>query len=310
MKSQIPGNPNMNNSLALCISFLLKYLNQQESAGYISGLLGTAFTPIFNPEEDCTAWWMEGGDDIRAEFTLNALGFRCERISSELTIGDIINKTESLDKHISRLREFASEGHTIIHNTWPLWSIITGWNDMKNDFEVNSFKGFPQFISPGDLFVIYEINQPINAETFIEDALSYGTRIAVGDVNGGKYIYGGELYRTASDKNREDVFCVPCSNQERHSDAGCMNRTLARMIGTVSEFVGFVSVIRSRFNIDDQHLNQAYNNAKQIASILMPRIKDSDIAQEWGSRKMRDELSDDLMRCYDLHREFSSSLLN
>lgn len=64
-----------NNSFSACLAGIMKYWKVPVEYDFIIGLTGGICSPVFNKQEECGAWWMEGGDDYRIIFAGN-LSFR------------------------------------------------------------------------------------------------------------------------------------------------------------------------------------------------------------------------------------------
>jgi hypothetical protein len=79
----VTGDPNDVSSFAACLTAVLQAWGREVAYKDIVGLNGIAFSPVWDQGEDCTAWWMEGGDDMRLDFLGQALGFSYETVTRE-----------------------------------------------------------------------------------------------------------------------------------------------------------------------------------------------------------------------------------
>ncbi|HOO97600.1 MAG TPA: hypothetical protein PKV16_08065 [Caldisericia bacterium] len=306
-KTIIVGNPDVNNSLSLCLRFVLGKQGVDTTHEYISGLLGTAFSPAWALGEDCTAWWMEGGDDDNIVTVGDVLGFSAIRPKTELEARDVIEKTDKLKELYKEMRAWVKEGLLVVQKTWPTSTVVVGWDDEGDEPERAGFEGFPLFDSPDGAFAIKLTEPRMSKEEAFVKALENGKAYANGDFKRVGFTYGGELYKEMARVLREEEhFCVPCSKPPL-SDLGCFMRTLARMVGVAREFVGFVDAT-SEF-----HGNKAESlaRAKQINLQMEKKLKElhnhPELEDLWQDRNFRKELAEGVEGVYKLHREFAKS---
>ncbi|MEZ4812085.1 MAG: hypothetical protein R2883_01100 [Caldisericia bacterium] len=310
LMNELSKKADVNNSLAICLHVYLNNLGKEISIPYISGLLGAAFSPTFVDGEDCTAWWMEGGFDINIDFVMDALGLKFQKPEIMITLDELKNKSGNYQNQRNEIIGHVKDGHKVIMNSWPLWTIITGYNEDKDKFELAQFEGFPVYENYNGALIMKGEKTTLPKDKIFKIALSNGIKIATGETQNGIFSYGGRLYKETVETLKKPNFCEPCAKIGEKADAGCLMRTLARMIGTVREYMGFIMDTEDFHGELNDKLGHTFEINHEMERILLSCLRDQNIMENWNDGKTRDLISDELMMIYDHHRNFSELLSN
>ena len=147
---EIEGKNDVTDSFAACICAALNTWGKPESYDFVMGLTGAAFTLVQVLDENCTAWWMEGGSDIHIEFLGKALGFSVE---SHKRTGNVDWKEAeaayaktgkwppAVSSYLETLKSGLRDNKIVIVRTWPSWSILTSWSDDEIDLPFETIPG-------------------------------------------------------------------------------------------------------------------------------------------------------------------------
>jgi len=247
----IQGDPNQVDSFVACLVAVMNAWKHAVSYDWVAGLAGLAFSPVQDPGEDCTAWWMEAGSDSRTELLGSALGFTVTRFTRDAPWDDEARDAYATtgllpaphEDHFARIRAAFDRGDAVILRTWPAWSLLVGWSRDLDDLPFATVQGFQDHVAgiwgPAKAQLVYLLN-PIPGELTVEEsvreALRYGARVARGEGQDASLRYGAALYAAAAEHMKEEYFCPAC---REHSDS-CAHRTLMRMLGTQRSAVGFL----------------------------------------------------------------------
>lgn len=247
----IQGDPNQVDSFVACLVAVMNAWDHPVSYDWVAGLAGIAFSPVLNPSEDCTAWWMEAGSESRIDLLGRALGFTAERVTREAVWDDGARDayaTSGLlpaphEDHFARLRAAFDRGDAVVLRTWPAWSLLVGWSRDLDQLPFATVPGFEDLVNgiwgPAQAQLAYLLNPmrgDLSVEDAVRDALRYGARVAGGRGQDSSLRYGAALYSAAAERMNNEVFCPEC---QEHSDS-CVHRTLMRMLGTQRSAVGFL----------------------------------------------------------------------
>ena len=309
MSVTIDAHHGTHNSLVACIRGALESWDRPADYAYIAGLSGIAFSPVYDEGEDCRAWWMEGGDDIRLDFLGKALGFSVET----LTVPDGVEDWEphaSIDdmpspraEHLRRLQAAVERGDVVLAKTWPSWCVLTGWNDDLTQIPFETVPGFGDLVARAwgpnrtALALILSPAEPtISRDDAIRQALEFGTTIADGSFDQERLHYGGRLYQAAAERLDHDPFCVPCGDQSW----SCAHRTLSRMAGTAGSAADFLEKV-------DLSMAAAPYRAIQKAA---KEIKGDQLKEGWDKPEFMMDMKQTFNRFYELHREATAALVH
>jgi hypothetical protein len=248
----VEGDPNQIDSFVACIAAVLHAWDRPIGYEWIAGLAGIAFAPMLDPAEDCAAWWMESGSDLRICFLGRALGFHVDRVTRDEPWDDAARQAYRSDgllpapheSHFARLRAALDNGDAVVLRTWPAWSVLTGWDQDVDRLPFATLSGFSELVEriwgPAKAQLAYVLGRAaadLPPEVALAKALRFGARVAAGQGPDPSLNYGAALYTAAADKLEDDgPFCSSCGGD---ADS-CAHRTLMRMLGTQRSAVGFL----------------------------------------------------------------------
>lgn len=247
----VQGDPNEVDSFTACLVAVLNAWDSPVTYDWVAGLAGTAFSPVLDPGEDCMAWWMEAGSELRICFLGRALGFTAERVTRDTVWDDTAREAyastgllpQPHEAHFARLRAAFDRGDAVLLRTWPAWSVLVGWAQDLDDLPFATVPGFEDLVAgiwgPAKAQLAYLLN-PMPGDVPLEEAvhvaIRYGAKVAAGNGKGAELRYGTALYAAAAERMGAETFCEACGE---HSDS-CAHRTLLRMLGTQRSAVGFL----------------------------------------------------------------------
>jgi len=273
------GDGNRDDSFGVGLRYILSRFGLGSSQAWVDGLSGMAFSLPLLTEEDCMAWWMEGGNNIRAEFVSSALGLVHEEIK--------IKSEHSSNVDLCRDREFwkiirekLDNNFIILENTWPLWSVIDGWNDEENHAERVVFDGFPMFPNPNGVFHVFgKGGEPTPKKEAISQALEFGERLMGTEFDTNGIMFADAIEKTTKTHLTNDHFCVPCGND----DMGCFTRTLSRIRGRCLSLAGFLAEASEYMKLPDKYLDQK-SKSLETAEKLLAILKNPELPKLWHDK--------------------------
>jgi len=314
----IHGDPNQVDSFVACLVAVVNAWKHAVSYDWVAGLAGIAFSPVQDPGEDCTAWWMEAGSDSRTDLLGSALGFTVTRVTRDATWDDEARgsyaETGMLpaphDDHFARIRAAFDRGDAIVMRTWPAWSLLVGWSQDLDDLPFATVPGFQGSVAgiwgPAKAQLAYLLN-PIPPELTVEEtvgeALSYGARVAGGVGQESSLGYGASLYLSAAQHMQDEFFCPSC---REHSDS-CAHRTLMRMLGTQRSAVGFLRDARVLVDVD-LPWEPAIDRFVGMAEVTSVYCGWADFQASWPNEIYRRNLRRDLRTLAALQTEAAHTL--
>jgi hypothetical protein len=314
----VQGDPNQVDSLVACLVAVLNAWDHPVSYDWVAGLAGIAFSPVQNPGEDCTAWWMEAGSDSRIDQLGRVLGFTAERVTREAVWDDAAREAYATtgmlpvlhEDHFARLRAAFDRGDAVVLRTWPAWSLLVGWTRDLDQLPFATVPGFEDLVSgiwgPAQAQLAYLLNPmpgDITVEEAVGDALRYGARVACGLGQDSSLKYGAALYAAAAERMKSDVFCPECQD---HSDS-CVHRTLMRMLGTQRSAVGFLHDAQVLMG-GDLPWNPAIDRFVTMAEVTSVYCSWPDFHENWPNATYRGNLSNDLRTLAALQTEAAGVL--
>ena len=280
---RVEGHPDRVNSFTACLDAVLL----DRSPGYtaLAGTTGAVFSPAYDPDEDCTAWWMESGDAIHLDIAGKMLGFRAERI---------VRRDGEEDRYLESLRNAIKEEKRVIVRSWPSWSILTGWSEKPDELPFTTVKGFGKAVStywpPHRSTLAYVISVTDPGEYRFSDVLQIAAEVAGGDFQNGSIRYGGELYGAASRRAKEPFFCPSC----RENDASCAHRTITRiahLAETASEYLQR-EIDRSPDARSSERNGDIADRYRSMFSKLRPYAEPERFTENWTNGSVRTDIVD------------------
>lgn len=304
----IDAHHGTHSSLVAAITGVLRSWNRDVDYARVAGLSGLAFSPVHDTGEDCRAWWMEGGDDIRLEFLGRALGFAVEtvRVPDPYDDGTPHARVEDMPgpraDHFRALKAAVERGDAVLLPTWPSWSVLTGWSDDLSQLPLVTVPGFEDLVRrawgperTGLAHVLSPTEPTLSEADAIREAIAFGATVADGSFTGkARFRYGGALYRAAADRLDHDPFCEPCGD----ASWSCAIRTLHRMAGTAGSAADFL-----------EHAGMTaaatpYRAIQESASAYSGK----QLEEGWNDPQFIDRLRQAFRRFHDLHGEAAAAL--
>jgi hypothetical protein len=300
----VEGDPNQIDSFAACLVAVMHAWERPVTYDWVAGLAGSAFSPVLDPGEDCTAWWMESGSESRLCFLARALGFTVDRVTRDAPWDDaaraVYAETGLLppphEAHFARLRAAFDRGDALVLRTWPAWSVLTGWVRDLDNLQFATLPGFEDLVGriwgPAQAQLIYVLNPispALSLEHTVMKALRFGGKIAGGQGADSAFRYGTALYTAAADKMDNEVFCSACGV----NGDSCAHRTLMRMLGTQRSAVGFLEDARAL--VEDERLpwDASISSFEAMAEVTVAYCNWDEFHTEWPDQAFRRGLRQD-----------------
>ena len=315
----VQGDPNQIDSLAACLVAVMHAWKRPVTYAWVAGLAGVAFSPVLDPGEDCTAWWMESGSESRLCFLGKALGFTVDRVVRDAAWDDAARATYAgtgllpppHEAHFARLRAAFDRGDAVLLRTWPAWSVLTGWHRDLDDLQFATLPGFEDLVKriwgPAQAQLAYVLN-PITPALSLEDsvmkALRFGSKVAGGQGAESGLRYGTALYAAAADKMGAETFCSACGV----NGDSCAHRTLMRMLGTQQSAVGFLEDARDL--VDDESLpwGSAISTFEAMAEVTTVYCGWDAFHEAWPDAAFRRGLRQDFRNLAALQSQAAAAL--
>ena len=314
----VEGDPNQTDSFIACLTAVLHAWDRPVSYDWVAGLAGVAFSPVLDQGEECTAWWMESGSELRIGFLGCALGFTVDRVTREAQWDDDARAAFAAtgllpaphEQHFARLRAAYDRGDAVLLRTWPSWSVLTGWANDLDSLRFATVPGFEDLVKsiwgPARAQLAYLLNpiEPSKAlEQSLVSALRYGAKVARGRGPEEGLEYGAALYSTAAARMHEAEFCPSCG------DAGdsCAHRTLMRMLGTQHSAVGFLEEARELVG-DDLPWQAPIATFEAMAEVTGVYCDWQEFHDAWGDGDFRADLGRDFHTLAELQLQAADAL--
>lgn len=316
---EVTGDPNVHDSFISALCAVLRSWGRDVDYDHVAGLAGIAFSPLYNEGEACRAWWMEGRADQRLDFMAAALGFTVEAIPRDSVPEDQAWNSNPdparvpalTRRHHAALQTAVESGKVVLVNTWPSWSVLTGWSDEFGQIQFVTMPGFGDLVrrvwGPERTSVAYVLSpaEPTLSEAQVTAAaIEYGAAIARGQIGDDGLRYGGQLYTAAARSLDDTPFCPACGVES----AGCASRTLKRMQGTAqaaARFLAYAAVVDGGLK---QKLTESAHRYEEIAAMAAPHIDWEAFGQHWDDPAYRRQLKTDLLRMQALHTQAAEAL--
>lgn len=315
----VQGDPNQIDSFAACLVAVLNAWNRPVSYDWVAGLAGVAFSPVLDPGESCTAWWMEAGSEARLGFMGRALGFTVERVTREAPWDEAAREAYAStgllppphETHFARLRAAFDRGDAVLMRTWPAWSILTGWERDLDRLRFATLPGFGDLVAriwgPAQAQVVYLLNPiapTVPLARTIEIALRFGGKVARGHGPEAGLHYGAALYAAAADRMDDDTVCASCG-----ADAdSCVHRTLMRMLGTQRSAVGFLEDARAAVDGEDLPWSAAIKGFEAMVEVTAGYCDWQAFHEDWADAAFRHRLREDFRELVALQTVAATAL--
>jgi hypothetical protein len=309
---KIQGNPDWHDSFVACICGILNSWEKPVDYATVAGFSGVAFSPVYDVGEDCRAWWMEGGNDIRIDFLGKVLGFSVEKIERKWTgkdeawvkKPDLLKLPENTADYFKKIKDATRAGKAVLVNTWPTWSVISNWSEDVTRLPFETFSPLKKLVArawppakTGLAYILTPVDPSLGRDEAYGGALAFGAKIAQGSIASKRLLYGGSFYRAVAERLYCEPFCVPCGD----ASYGCGLRTVKRVLGSVTSAVDFLEL--SRMSSIADH----YRSIQE----LLDKYQDSELLRNsWRDRKFRHDMKSSFFTAYDIHCEAAKELHN
>jgi hypothetical protein len=295
----VRGNASEVDSLVTCLQAALAHWDRQVPYDCIAGLCGSAFSPALNLSEECAAWWMEGGADIRIDFLGHALGFVYEKEDY---------REETAPDLAPRARKTLADGGVVLCETWPCWSLLTAWQAKPEHRSFVAPEGCERLLKLREGAAIYFLGpagRSLSSCEGLYSALGFGALVAADPGISDGVAYGGQLYDAWAKRMGRDRFCPPCGDD----DWRCAERTVSRVRAGQKSAVRFLNRAYDFLpsSQKNEHLRHAACSYAAMAARLAPY--EAGLVDGWQNRGFRRRLREDVGRCRELHREAARHLL-
>ncbi|MDA0337680.1 MAG: hypothetical protein O2782_21145 [bacterium] len=209
------------------------------------------------------------------------------------------------------LRAAIESGKVVLVNTWPSWSILTGWSDDISQLPFVTMPGFEGLVRSARgpertsiAFVLSPAEPTLSDRQATQRAIEFGAAIAQGKVENDRLHYGGRLYTAAAERLDHTPFCPACGDES----AGCASRTLKRMQGTAHAAARFLQRIAVEDDVQRHELTESAQRYEEIASLAAAHIDWAAFGHNWDDPAFRVQLKKDLLRMHVLHTQAAEAL--
>lgn len=275
------GNGNRDDSLGICLRYVLSRFGLGASQAWVDGMTGMAFSLPLLRHEDCTAWWMEGWNDIRMHSAANALGLNLE---TEFVASEKSNDTYSArpKKFWGTIKEKIRSGYVVIENTWPLATVIDSWDEEIDRPERVCFSGFPIYPNPhGQFHVISKSTFIPDREETIRMAIEFGLELLDGKHDTDLVKYGDKILEATKIHLKQEYFCDSC----KEDDFGCFTRTLSRIRGQNLSLVGFAKETKGVQATFARQMSKLAEEAERISTEIYKILHNPELENLWKNKQ-------------------------
>jgi hypothetical protein len=319
---KVEGDPNEVDSFVACVTAIATAWRHPVDYDYVAGLAGIVFSPVWDKGEDCTAWWMEGGDDVGLDFLGQALGFTSTTVRRQQDFSDEVaaRYAESgelpveIRQYLDTLRTALDSGNMVVMRTWPAWSVLAGWGGDVTRLPIVTVPGFEDLCASiwgphkSQLAYIVAPSEPaVEQQTAVAAALKFGATVASGALQNNGILYGGALYEAAAERLSERYFCPSC----KENDVGCAHRTLRRMLGSQTSAAAFVKTAIGILGNGSMrlHLENTADRYTAMAAVLSRHQDFEAFKVDWHDGRFRETLAADLRSVRALHDSAAKELM-
>jgi hypothetical protein len=251
-----------NNSFGACLAGIMNYWKVPVEYDLIIGLTGGICSPVFNKQENCGAWWMEGGDDYRIIFAGQVLGFSTRILSHNEDSNKAFAEYSTAKKLPEKMESYWNEinrdfldGKMVILKTWPTWSVLTGWNNDLTKLPFATQPGYENLCAEvwgpnkaQKAYILTKTKPSITEDQGIREAIEFASQLASGEFARDHFEYGGVLFRKSKDRMKEEYFCSECKEESTR----CAYRTIARMKDVTGDTVLFFEKANTYFKEEEK----------------------------------------------------------
>ena len=311
----LEADPNVCDSFIASLCAILDSSGRPSDYAYVAGLSGLAFSPVLDTGEDCRAWWMEGGDDIHLDFLGRALGFVVEKVTERQdhewdTHPEPDALSNSRRRYLCRLKTGLANDCGVIVRTWPTWSVLTGWSRDITTIPFTTGPGFKKLCNDAcpphktNLAYIITPGKPtLLQEDAVEEALTFGARVANGSAGASPFKYGGALYEATAERLDHDPFCEPCG-EKSHT---CARRTFRRVVGTAQSAIDFLEQSARVVDTHPDCRKRAIDRYRRIIASTAP-YDGLALSAGWSDPAFRLKLKENVLRMGALHQDAAKAL--
>ncbi len=311
---RVEGDPNEVDSFVACVTAVLKAWGRPADYDITAGLAGVVFSPAWDKGENCTAWWMEGGDDLRMDFLSRALGFKVQPVTREADWSDEVDQVYAatralppeIEHYLARLKGAVEGGEAVILHTWPAWSILKGWSEDVRHLPLATVPHFEDLCARAWgphksrlAYVLSPVQAELSRQEAVGEALCFGEEVAAPGYSSGNIEYGGALYEAAAGHMALPHYCEPCGEKDR--DWSCAHRTVKRMLGTARSAAEFLARAGAGEGAQGMPLYCAQEDYAQMTGVLGRYVDQQAFASRWHDDVFRRDLTHDFIALKRLH---------
>lgn len=275
------GNGNRDDSLGVCLRYVLSRFGLGASQAWVDGMTGMAFSLPLLHNEDCMAWWMEGWNDINVHSAATALGLKLET--------EFMESDKSNDAYGARPRKFwqtinekIKSGHVVIENTWPLATVIDSWDEEIDRPERVCFSGFPIYPNPqGQFHVISRSTLFPDRKESVRMAIEFGLELLDGKHDTDIVKYGDTILEAVKIRLKKEFFCQACKDD----DFGCFARTLSRIRGQKLSLMWFAQETKGIQGVYASQMSKLAQDAERVSSGISKMLYNPELEKMWKDKE-------------------------
>lgn len=275
------GNGDRDDSLGVCLRYALSRFTLGASQSWVDGMTGMAFSLPLLHHEDCTAWWMEGWNDVSISTAAVSLGLNIEtvRLTTEKSSDIYLSRPR---KHWDLIKEKTKAGFVVIENTWPLSSVIDSWDDDIERPERVCFTGFPLYPNPnGQFHIISRSVNPLDRDLTVKLAIEFGLELIDGRHDNDEVKFGNKILEAVKIRLKSEFFCDSCTNE----DFGCFTRTLSRIRGQKLSMMWFAKETKSIAGQYARTMQTLGEDAERISKGILGILQNPDLEKIWKNKQ-------------------------
>jgi hypothetical protein len=306
-----------NNSFGACLASIMNYWKIPVEYDFIIGLTGGICSPVFNQQEECGAWWMEGGDDYRITFAGQVLGFTTKVLFHNEDSSKVFNEypetgklPEKMEKYWNEIQEDFLDGKMVILKTWPTWSVLTGWNKDLTRLPFSTLPGYENLCAEvwgpnkaQKAYVLTKSKPLITEDQAVREAVKFAAQLAAGEFSRDHFEYGGILFKKSRDRMKEEYFCRICKEESSR----CAYRTIARMKDVSGDTISFFERVKMYFRDEEQKqlIEQIINKCNDMFGIEDLYTNQQEFINRWSDPVFKEKLTTDFQLLVKHHNTMS-----
>lgn len=320
-KINVLGDPDAVDSFAACLSAVMQAWAKNADYATIEALTGLAFSPCYNKSEECVGWMMDGESAHRIDFIGRALGFAAERheLSEPLEGADVEAYRASgtlplcAQVYFDRIHQSMVQGKMILVETWPAWSVLTGWNEDLTQLPFSTTPGFEPVVSriyppirARTSFILTNTSSVADPAQICRETIRFGADIASGKIALAQNTFGGAMYETIVSVSRQEHMCPGCQ------ESGCLGRTFKRMHDGQQASIAFLSAAGPFIDgpENNKRLNTAIGYYSELRDLTAGYLDWASTEKKRDQPAFRRQLADDFTRAKALHDAAAEQLLS